>query len=246
MSRAVVMVGWDDVPHLSEQDKDELLRSIPPHQRDARKKGVPSLGSGAIYPVPEEEIVVDPFPLPMHWPRAYGFDVGWKRTAVIWGAHDRDSDTVYLYSEHYRGQAEPSVHAAGIKKRGEWIPGAIDPAARGRAQKDGDQLFQNYLDLGLDITKAVNAVTAGIDATFERLSTGRMKVFSTLEHWRGEYRLYRRDEKGNIVKQDDHLMDATRYFVMSGLGIAITKTQAAAAERGHTGRGHQSPDAAGY
>ena len=28
-----------------------------------------------------------------------------------------------------------------------------------------------------------------------------------------EYRLYRRDDKGRIVKQHDHLMDCTRYVV---------------------------------
>ncbi|MCH8505367.1 MAG: hypothetical protein LAT50_13710 [Ectothiorhodospiraceae bacterium] len=245
MSRAVVMVGWEDVPHLSAKDQAELERSIPPHQRDARKKGVPSLGAGAIYPVPEEDIKVAPFPIPAHWPRCFGFDVGWNRTAAIWGAIDRESNTVYLYSEHYRGKAEPSVHAASMRKRGVWIPGAIDPAARGRSQKDGEQLYQNYLDLGLDITKADNAREAGIEAVFEALSTGQMKVFSTLEHWLTEYRLYRRDEKGNIVKVDDHLMDATRYLKMTGLRIARSKVQALAAQRGHTAM-RQTPDGAGY
>jgi hypothetical protein len=35
--------------------------------------------------------------------------------------------------------------------------------------------------------------------------------------------VYRRDEKGNIVKKADHLMDAMRYFVVSGRDIARTK-----------------------
>jgi hypothetical protein len=39
-----------------------------------------------------------------------------------------------------------------------------------------------------------------------------------------EYRLYRRDEKGRIVKANDHLMDATRYAVRSGLTRAKTQT----------------------
>ena len=39
------------------------------------------------------------------------------------------------------------------------------------------------------------------------------KVFTTLMHWRKEFRLYRRDEKGKIVKENDHLMDAKRYLV---------------------------------
>ena len=82
MSKLVVGATWDDVPHLSAEQKAELWGSIPPYQRDARSKGIPQLGSGAIYPVPEAEIVVDPFEIPLHWPRGYGLDVGWNRTAM--------------------------------------------------------------------------------------------------------------------------------------------------------------------
>ena len=213
-SKAMVQAGWDDVPHLDETTKTEMLASIPPHLRDARTKGTPSFGSGAIYPVEQSAITVDPFPIPRWWAKGYGFDVGWNRTAGIFGAHDRDSDVVYLYSEHYRGQAEPSVHAEGIKARGPWLRGAIDPAARGRSQKDGEQLLANYRDLGLDIILANNAVEAGLQVVWQMLSSGRLKVFSTCSNWLNEHRLYRRDEKGRIVKERDHLMDATRYLAM--------------------------------
>lgn len=215
----ITQCGWDDVPHLSQADKDEMFAKLAPHQRDARTKGIPSLGSGAIYPVPESEIVVPDFALPDHYRRAYGLDVGWNRTAAVWGAHDLDTDVAYLYAEHYRGQAEPSIHADAIKARGDWIYGAIDPASRGRSQKDGEQLMQTYTDLGLSIYPAINAVESGIYDTWQRLSTGRLKVFKSLQNWLSEYRQYRRDEKGRIVKQNDHLMDATRYYVKSGMDL---------------------------
>jgi phage terminase large subunit-like protein len=221
--KCVIMAGWDDVPHLSESAKAELLSAIPPFQRDARTKGIPQLGAGAIYPVPESDILVDPFPIPDYWPRVFALDVGWNRTAVPWGAWDRESDIVYLYSEHYRGQAEPAVHSEAIRARGEWIPGVFDPAARGRSQIDGQQVLQKYKDLGLDLEAAVNAVEAGIYEVWSRLSTGRLKVFKTMGQWLQEFRLYRRDEKGRIVKDNDHLMDATRYLIMSGLARAIVK-----------------------
>lgn len=222
-SKYTVFAGWDDVPHLSEQTKRELLASTPPHLRDARSKGTPSLGAGAIYPVQESEIVVDDFAIPIHWRRVYGMDVGWNRTACVWGAVDPETDTLYLYSEHYRGQAEPAVHVQGIQSRGDWIPGVIDPASRGRGQRDGEQLLQNYTDLGLDVQPAINSVESGIYEVWERLSSGRMKVFSSLRNWMAEYRLYRRDEKGRIVKENDHLMDATRYLVVSGLERACVR-----------------------
>ena len=212
MSRYVVQAGWDDVPHLSEEDKTDMRKSLSPHQADARSKGIPSLGSGAIYPVPEEDILCQPFQLPDWWARIYGLDVGWKKTAGIWGAWDRDTDTIYLYSEHYRGHAEPAVHAKSVKMRGAWIPGVIDYA--GTNQSDGKRVMHLYEDEGLNLVKANKEVEAGLLEVYDRLSTGRLKVFSTLQHWLSEYRLYRRDEKGRVVKENDHLMDATRYLVM--------------------------------
>jgi phage terminase large subunit-like protein len=222
-NRFVLTFGFDDAPHLSEESKAKLLAAFPPHERDARSKGTPRLGSGAIYPVPESDFVVDDIPIPDHWPRAYALDVGWNKTAVIWGAIDRETDIVYLYSEHYVGQAEPPIHAAAIKARGDWIPGVFDPAARARAQADGQQLLQMYLDLGLNMEAALNSVEAGIYEVWTRLSTGRLKVFKSLGNFTQEFRLYRRNDKGHIVKEKDHLMDATRYLIMSGLARAKVK-----------------------
>lgn len=228
-SRYLVTAGWDDVPHLDAATKQELLASTPPHLRDARTKGVPSLGSGAVYPVDPDEYTVDPFRIPAYWPRAYALDVGWRRTAALWGAYDRDQDTLVLYSEHYGAQAVPAVHAEAIKARGDWIPGVVDPAAQGRSQVDGEQLIATYRALGLKLTPADNAVEAGIADVWQRLSTGRLKVFSTLRNWLNEVRLYRRDERGRIVKENDHLMDATRYLLRSGL--PLMRTQAPAREQ---------------
>lgn len=222
-AKFVIMAGWDDVPHLTEAVKAELLASIPPFQRDARSKGIPQLGSGAIYPVPESEITVDDFAIPDHWPRGYGLDVGWNRTSAGFHAWDRQNDIVYRIGEHYRGQAEPSIHADAIKARGIWLPGVVDPASRGRTQTDGQQLIQMYKDLGLDLETANNAVEAGIYEMWQRLSTGRYKVFKSCQNWLAEYRLYRRDEKGRVVKGNDHAMDESRYFIMSGLSRAKTK-----------------------
>lgn len=216
MSRCVVTATWEDVPHLTKEAKAELYKGIPAYQMDARTKGVPQLGSGAIYQVPESDIVVDDFELPGHYFRAFGMDVGWNRTAAVWGARDNQTGIIYLYSEHYRGQAEPIVHAQAIKARGDWIHGVIDPAARGRSQRDGIQLLEQYKSMGLDVEAAINAVESGIYAVWQLLSAGKLKVFKSLGNWLSEFRLYQRDQDGRIVKQDDHLMDATRYLIMSG------------------------------
>ena len=225
-SRLLVQANWDQVPHLSTIAKDQLWASTPPFQREARRYGKPSLGAGAIYPVPESDFVVADFPIPDHWPRVFGLDVGWNKTAAIWAAHDKQSDVVYLYSEHYASREEPVYHVKAIQARGEWIRGVIDPAADASSQRDGSRLFDVYRGYGLNLIKADHAVVAGIEEVWTRLASGRLKVFQSNLNWLREFRLYRRDEKGRIVKEFDHLMDGTRYLVMSGLRRARTQPPA--------------------
>jgi len=122
-----------------------------------------------------------------------------------------------------RSQAEPAVHAQAIKAPGLWIPGVIDPASRGRSQIDGQRLLTIYQVLGLQLSPADNAVESGLYDVWTRLSSGRLKVFDTLANWLTEFRIYRRDEKGKVVKENDHLMDSTRYLVKSGVAIAKQK-----------------------
>jgi phage terminase large subunit-like protein len=218
-----VQATWDDVPHLDAAAKQALLASIPPYQREARSKGVPQLGSGAIYQVAESDIVVPDFPIPDYWPRAYALDVGWRKTAALWAARDNETGVNYLYSEHYAGHQEPSMHAISIKARGAWIPGVIDPAAQGRSQIDGEKLIELYRAQGLKLIPAVNAVEAGIYTVWQLMSSGKLKVFASLGNWRSEFRLYARDKDGKVIKQNDHLMDDTRYLAVSGFPIMQIK-----------------------
>lgn len=223
MAKKLITATWDDAPHLSVEEKEEMFKALPPHQRDARSKGVPSLGAGAIYPVAETQITIEPFKLPDYFEFFAGMDVGWNWTAGAFFARDPDTRNVYLYDVYKAGQAEPAVHAFAMRARGDWIPTAIDPASRGRGQKDGTQLYQDYFDLGLDLVKADNAVEAGIYKVYQYLSSGRLKVFSTCKPFFEEYRMYHRDEKGKIVKEHDHVLDAVRYGMMTGLDYATPK-----------------------
>lgn len=220
-SKFIINATWDDAPHLTEKQKQEIIDGTPPYLRDARAKGIPQLGAGAIYPILEEDVVVDDFEILPWFPRAYALDVGWNCTAALWAAWDRESDIIYLYSCHKQGHAEPATHVQAINQRGDWINGVIDPASTGSSQLDGKRLIDEYNKFNLNLSYANNAVEAGIFAVWERLVTGRLKVFRSLTQWFNEFRIYRRADSGKVANdQDDHLMDCTRYIVMSGLDVA--------------------------
>jgi len=160
---------WDDIPHLTEEWKKQQYESLPPHQREARSRGIPTMGTGVIYPVQWEDIKCDPFTIPNDWPRIYGMDVG-NHTAVVWLATDPSTNKMYVYDCYQRDATEPHIHAANIKNRGTNItdnpllqlPGVIDPASAGASQIDGNRLIDMYRNQGLKVTSAINAVEAGL------------------------------------------------------------------------------------
>lgn len=213
-SKVLVKCRWDDVPHLTEVEKAQMLAGCPPYLRDARMNGEAVAGAGRIYPVEESQFVIKPLAhIPDHWPRLFGIDCGWHMTAAVWIAHDRDTDTVYVYSEHYRGEAEVPIHAASIKARGHWIPGVGDVA--GGSQTNGETFLDLYRKQGLIVRLPNKAVDAGIATVLERLSTGRLKIYNTCEKLLDELRRYSYDDKGRVRKEDDHGADALRYGIMS-------------------------------
>lgn len=217
-SKILVNCTWDDVPHLDEDWKRKTEAATPAYLRDARKRGLPTSGIGRVYPVEEDEFVIKPIPLAGHWRRCFGFDGGWHNTAAVWIAYDRDLDTAYIYSEYKRGEQPIDVHAMALRARGDWIPGRGDAAAR--EGHSNDTVLSLYKARGVRLALTDKSVDAGIAAVMSRLSTGKLKVFSTCQKWLEEYRGYSYDDKQKVVKVNDHLMDATRFAVMSGLKIA--------------------------
>lgn len=222
--RVYVQASWDDVPHLTQQAKDEMRRLTKPHLLKARSKGIPTQGAGSVYPIDSERLEIEPFPIPKHFARGYGLDVGWNKTAAIFGALDRDSDILYIYSEHYEGEEVPSVHADAIKRRG-LLAGFIDPAARGRSQIDGEQLLKLYRDLGLNLTPADNTVETGIYEVWQRAVEGRLRIFKNCRNLFREWGMYHRDKNGKVVKKNDHALDALRYLTMHTLALGYNLDQ---------------------
>lgn len=94
---------WDDAPHLSEEDKAEMLALIPYFQRKMRSKGIPVVGVGAIYPYGDEQITCAPFVIPSHWRVLAALDFGYTGISdpsiVVMVAFDPDTGKKYLFAE---------------------------------------------------------------------------------------------------------------------------------------------------
>jgi phage terminase large subunit-like protein len=221
-SKYLVIQTVDDVPHISKEKKEEMFENYHPHVREARLKGIPSLGSGAIYPIPRTDWVINDVTIPPHYKKLFGLDVGYNWTACVWLAINPDDGVMYVYSEHKMSETDPVGHAEVIRTRGLWIPGAIDSASNGRGQDGGESLINQYRTLGLNVTNANKSVEAGIYAVWSALKLGQLKVFASCQKTILELESYHRDEKGKIVKFNDHLCDALRYAVMTR---ELAKTQ---------------------
>lgn len=216
MHRAAVSITWDDIPWMSDDTKREILESTPMHLRDTVSRGVPSIGDGAVYPFPLADLLLKPsevFPIPAHYRKIYGMDVGWKCTAAVFGAIDPDTDVLYIYAEHYVSHQPPEVHAARIKSvAGDWMVGAIDPASK-KPMQDGKVMLQDYRRMGLKLVEADNAVESGIAKVTSLMAQGKIKFFPhTTKFLQNEYLTYSRED-GKIKKKDDHALDALRYLV---------------------------------
>lgn len=223
--KAYVQAGWNDNPHLLSVEKERLRTTLSPHEIECREKGIPALGAGMVYPVSEKGISCDPFEIPNYWPRFFGLDFGWNCTAAIFGAHDVDNDVVYFYAEYAKGQLTPEVHARDLLKMGaDWIPGAYDPAGLQSDQQDGTNFARIYASSGMKyLIKADNSKEAGITAVLTRMQNGQLKIFNTLHGTFRELRMHARGDDGKAKKGNDHLMDAMRYAVMSGIKVGRKK-----------------------
>lgn len=220
MSKHAVIMTIDDADHYTAEQKAEIIASYSAHERDARTRGIPAMGSGLIYPVARSAIEVEPFKIPSHWCIINALDIGWEHpTAAVQLAWDRDNDVVYVIREYRRQHATPLEHAATLKYWGPY-PWAWPADANKRDQRSGLQIRQDYEGHGLNMLAkraqfpdGGNGVEAGIMQILERMQSQRFFVFRTLRGWWQEHSTYHRKD-GVVTEVNDDLMDATRYAIM--------------------------------
>lgn len=217
----VTQMTIEDAEHFTPEQRKAVIASFPAHEREARAKGIPTMGSGRVFPIEEEFIKVPAFDIPAHWPQLGGIDFGWDHPSagarIAW---DRDSDILYVTQCHRAREQTPVMFASAVKPWGAWLKWAWPHDGLQHDKGSGDQLAMQYKAQGLNMLPerctfedGSFGLEAGISEMLDRMQTGRLKVFSHLNDWFEEFRLYHRKE-GLIVKLNDDLMSATRYAMM--------------------------------
>lgn len=227
----VVNMTIADAEHYTPEQRAAIIASYPAHEREARINGTPTLGSGRIFPLPDDAVAEPQVRLEPHWPRIAGIDFGWDHpTAVVWIAWDRDTDTAHVYDAYRVSEATPMVHSLAILARGDWIPVAWPHDGEQTDKGSGEALASQYRKYGVRMLKdrathapdrgkgqaegqGGNSVEAGLMMMLDRMQAGRLKVARHLVDWFEEFRLYHRED-GKVVKVGDDLMSATRYALM--------------------------------
>lgn len=214
-------------------------------ERQARMNGIPTMGSGVVFPVDDKDIWFDyDGKVPETWERIGGLDFGRgdHPTAVVWCARDTMTDTVYVYDCIETIRKSVAENASLMRRRGAWIPisyphdlmrdSGVSVSNDKLKQTEGYRYKQMYEDEGVTLTptnaKTVEGSTkveVGICEMRQRMLEGRLKVAKHLSEWFKEKQTYRYGEDGKPIKEKDHLLDATRYAIIM-LRYAVSEREA--------------------
>jgi phage terminase large subunit-like protein len=227
--RGFVNATLEEAEHFSKEEKARRMAGYLAHERDARGRGVPLLGSGAVYPFGMDairEAGIPPSYLPLQWTKLWGIDFGIDHPfAAVLSAWDKDNDCIHIIAAFRMSGVGASVtpinHAVAMKQIAAAVPVAWPHDGHQRDKGSGEELAVIYRGQGLSMLADHAAFESGgysreaavLEIT-ERAMSGRFKVAEHLSEWFSEFGFYHRKD-GVIVRQNDDLMSATEKVIMA-------------------------------
>lgn len=215
---AVIQYASTLNPAFPQQEYERAKRSLPLWKFNMFYRGEFTRPPGMIYSAYEEEVnMVEPFPIPPHWPRYVGIDPGGVNLAMIWIVEDPSTKAYYVYRERHLGGQTTEEYAALLldDAQGENLAMVV-----GGTGSEG-QVRRDFIAAGVNMMEpAFYAVEPGIDRVISLFKQKRLYVFSSLAGLRDELGTYSRelDADGEITerirnKNKYHHLDALRYIV---------------------------------
>ncbi len=223
--RGITMMTLDDAHHIPAAVRKKMESGYLAHEREARARGVPMLGSGRVFMTPEAGITEPPIEyIPPHWAKLWGIDFGighpFAAALILW---DRDNDVIHVHHVYRVADALPIQHAAAMKLIGADVPVAWPKDGADREKGTGEPLATMYKKHDLRMLSEHAAwpvesghgisTEAGIVEMDDRMKSGRFKVAAQLSEFFEEYRFYHRKD-GQLVKIKDDILSATRVAIM--------------------------------
>jgi PBSX family phage terminase large subunit len=200
----------DNQDHLPEDYISDILDALPERQRARFRDGAWVKAEGVIYDKFDETMILKPEELPQHFDRlAAGQDFGLNITNVKIGMTGK---TIYVLADYGSYNMTTKSFNSELEAQGwfgEDFPVFCDPAGGERIQEITNGV------------KANNSVEAGIDYINAKIERGQFFVCSACSGVLSEIWDYCRDEEGEIIKVNDHYMDALRYAVFSDVQQGI-------------------------
>jgi phage terminase large subunit-like protein len=221
-NRGVISMTIDDALHIPAEQRALIIAAFLPHEREARARGVPTLGSGRIFMALEDSVTEAPIEfIPAHWVKLWGVDFGidhpFGAVLILW---DREADVIHVHHTYRVTDALPIQHAEAIKKVSAEAPVAWPNDGNVR-RDDGKPMADHYKRHGLKMLSSHAtwpdgsvSTEAGILEMDEREKSGRLKYARHLSDLLEERRFYHRKD-GQIVKIKDDLISALRVAIMT-------------------------------
>lgn len=233
--------------HITSKTIENLAKDNLPWMMKTRMMGLPMIGEGLVFAMPESLFKTDPMEFPSHFKFIDAIDFGGLAstahpTAFVRMAIDPVNDVFYIY-DGFRviGKQIPEVAALITMKTNSskipviWPHDGNKTLGQGGPTKDqyaaaGVNMFNKYKESHFTNPPEPNKIEGsggnlilpGITEMSARMNDGRLKVISTVTDFFEEYRKYHMKD-GKIVDRNDDFMAASRYAVQSSRHAVLLK-----------------------
>jgi hypothetical protein len=226
--RVFIPARLEDNPALAATDYGRSLEALSLSDQKTLRLGLWNVYEGSYFSEWEPLLhVCNPFPVPNAWPMWRGADDGWSsEAAVLWFAHDKIHDCIYIVRELYRKKMTPEVMGGAVLE--------IDREFGADRHLDGVLDSASFVDIGTgsraqqmnrmgcrwkEATKTPGSRIAGASMIHARLAIRNdgqpgLKIFRTCTNLVRTLPAlpHSRTNPDDIdTDAEDHLVDALRY-----------------------------------